>query len=138
MAAFARGGGGGESDGGGHGGGSARPQLKHAAIRPVYDPPQELVRLAVLTKRFATLYWRVPDFYVYRLVCITLFGLLAGTLYLDTPPSTSALTRVTIMPSGLQGRASPHRQTPRKASRPTWKMRQPPWSSTSGKPSVSP
>ena len=60
-----------------------------AAIKPVYDPPGELKRLGILIRRFAILYWRLPDFYLYRMVCITLFGLLAGTLYVNLQDSAT-------------------------------------------------
>ena len=64
-------------------------------IEPVFAHPSEFTRVMILIRRFSLLYYRVPDFYLYRFVVIACFGGLAGTLYANTPHETTSLTEVT-------------------------------------------
>jgi len=63
-------------------------------ISPMYEQPAEFTRLTILIHRFTLMYWRIPDFYIYRFIVITVFGVLAGTLYANTEAKLENLTEI--------------------------------------------
>jgi len=63
-------------------------------VKQTHETPSEIDRFVLLVSKLNTYYWRNSAIYLFRLVTITVFGLFAGSLYVNTPTSTDSLVEV--------------------------------------------
>jgi ATP-binding cassette, subfamily G (WHITE), member 2, SNQ2 len=73
---------------------SASKTVDAAHVAQTLGTPSEMERFKLLVKKLMVYYWRSKPIYLYRLVSICIFGLFAGSLYVNTPTTVDSLTEV--------------------------------------------